>query len=176
MKNFLLLYSTTDGQTLKISKKIAEILSQKGHQTELIAIDHFDKNLAAYDSVIIGARVRHGKHQPQVGAFINNNRSQLKKMQTAFFSVNLTARNPKKNTVETNPYVKKLFKKIHWQSDIAAVFAGKLDHSLYNFFDKLIIKLIMRISGGTNHAEQAIEFTNWEKVTSFANRVAQQTQ
>lgn len=171
MKQTLILYSSTDGQTLKISKRIAEILDDNHHQTELISIDRFNKSLSTYDTVIIGARVRHGKHLPQVGQFINKNKSSLKQMRTAFFSVNLTARNPQKNTVETNPYVQKFFKKVRWEADLAAVFAGKLDYRLYSFFDKLIIKLIMRISGGPTQSEQAIEFTNWEKVTEFANQL-----
>lgn len=173
MKNILCLYSSTDGQTLKISEKIATILNQAGHQTELFSIDDFNDTLSQYDAVVIGARIRYGKHQPQVGQFINANKNRLKQMQTAFFSVNLTARKPKKNTVETNPYLKKYFKKVNWKSNVAAVFAGGLDYSRYSFFDKIMIKFIMLISDGPTKTEQPLEFTDWEKVTEFAKQIAE---
>lgn len=172
MKKILNLYSSTDGQTLKISEKIANLLNQAGHETELKSINDFDGELSQYDTVIIGARVRHGKHMPQVEQFINDNKSQLEQMQTAFFSVNLTARNPKKNTFETNPYAKKFLNKINWKADFVEVFAGGLDYNRYSFFDKITVKLVMLISGGPLKTEQSLEFTNWDKVSEFATQIA----
>ena len=163
-----MIYSTVDGQTLKICNKLKEVLQQNNQQVDLISIDDFKEDIANYDTLVIGASIRYGVHNPKIIEFIKTNKAQLDSIKTAFFSVNLVARKPEKSDPETNPYVVKFFKTINWKPTVVKVFAGKLDYKKYSFFDRKMIQLIMWMTKGPTNIDAEIEYTNWEKVNEFA--------
>ena len=169
-KKTLLLYSTTDGQTLLICQRIKSILS-KSIEVDIEPINNSQNlKLKYYDQVIIGASIRYGKHKPDLYDFIEINKEELKNKKTGFFSVNVVARKPDKNTPETNPYMKKFLEISSWKPEEIAVFAGKLNYPIYRFFDKQIIRLIMFITKGPTDTNGIFEFTNWIEVEKFANK------
>ena len=98
-----ILYATVDGQTLKISNVIKEILVEKGNDVELFSIEDFDKKVTDYDKFVIGASIRYGKHNSKIIDFINNNKAALEKTENAFFSVNLWRENQKKRVRKPIP-------------------------------------------------------------------------
>jgi menaquinone-dependent protoporphyrinogen oxidase len=167
-----LVYSSVDGQTLKICNKLKEVLAEKKQSVELFSIDEFDKDLSNYDRIIIGASIRYGVHNKSIIDFINSHKKQLESMRTAFFSVNLVARKPEKSAPDTNPYVIKFFKTINWDPDVVEVFAGKLDYSKYPFFDRIMIQFIMWMTKGPTNADAKIEYTDWDKVKDFGLRLS----
>jgi len=166
-----IIYSTVDGQTLKICNKLKEVLQQNNQEIDLISIDDFNEDITKYDKLVIGASIRYGVHNDKVIEFIKTNKNKLDSIKTAFFSVNLVARKPEKNTPETNPYVVKFFKTIDWKPTIVEVFAGKLDYKKYPFFDRKMIQLIMWMTKGPTNSDAEIEYTNWEKVNEFAQEL-----
>lgn len=87
------MYSTVDGQPLKICSHIAPVLENKGFVTDLFEITAFTKSVTAYSTVTIGAGIRYGKHNKVVTQFIVKHKSELEQIKTAFFSVNLVTRN-----------------------------------------------------------------------------------
>lgn len=171
MSRILVVYSSIDGQTLKICMRLQQFLENENHQVELIT---FDNNLTAkleqFDAIIMGASIRYGKHRSNVREFIQHNRLYLDSRPNAFFSVNLVARKRGKNTPETNPYLKHFFKQVSWQPKIAGVFAGRVDYPRYNFIDKNIIRLIMWLTKGPTHPQAVVEFTDWGQVEDFGQR------
>lgn len=166
-----MIYSSVDGHTLKICNRLLEILLKQNQDIKLFSIEDFQEDISQYDRLILGASIRYGVHNKQVIEFINTNKEQLDSMKTAFFSVNLVARKPEKNTAETNPYVIKFFKKINWTPTMVEVFAGMLDYKKYPFWDRIMIQLIMRITKGPTDLNTKIEYTDWEKVDAFAARL-----
>lgn len=162
-----ILYSTVDGQTLKICNLIKEVLVQKGNTVELFSIEDFDKKVTDFDKFVIGASIRYGKHNPKILEFISKNKADLNKTENAFFSVNLVARKPEKATPETNPYFIKFMNEIDWIPNLSAVFAGKLDYQKYPFTDRLMIQLIMWMTKGPTNSKTKIEYTDWNKVKEF---------
>jgi menaquinone-dependent protoporphyrinogen oxidase len=162
-----ILYSTVDGQTLKICNVIKEILDEKGDEVELFSIEDFDKKVTDLDKFVIGASIRYGKHNSKIINFINQNKEELQKTENAFFSVNLVARKPEKASPETNPYFIKFLKEIDWIPNKSAVFAGKLDYQKYPFTDRLMIQLIMWMTKGPTNSKTKIEYTDWDKVREF---------
>ena len=164
----VIIYSSVDGQTLKICNKLREVYQQNNHKVELFAINDFNKDVTNYDRLILGASIRYGVHNKKIIDFINTNKKQLDAIKTAFFSVNLVARKPEKNTPDSNPYVIKFFKNIDWKPTIVEVFAGKLNYKKYPFFDRVMIQFIMWMTKGPTNTNTEIEYTNWDKVTAFA--------
>ncbi|EJS87554.1 protoporphyrinogen oxidase, partial [Pasteurella multocida subsp. multocida str. Anand1_cattle] len=67
----------------------------------------------------------------------------------------------------TNVYVRKFLQRIDWQPHLAAVFAGALYYPRYSFFDRTMIRLIMKITGGETDTSKEIEYTDWQKVEFF---------
>jgi menaquinone-dependent protoporphyrinogen oxidase len=168
MKKMLVLYSTTDGQTLKIIDEIVEVIATD-YQCELVDIaecQHIDMQI--FDKVLIGASIRYGHLNKAVYRFIGEYQSELESKDNAFFCVNLTARKAEKNTPATNAYMQKFLQRSSWQPKQLAVFAGALSYSKYNWWQTLIIQLIMKITGGSTDKSKDIEFTDWSKVALFA--------
>jgi menaquinone-dependent protoporphyrinogen oxidase len=91
----------------------------------------------------------------------------LDKKNSAFFTVNVVARKPNKNSTDTNPYLKKFLNLTDWVPDIIGVFAGKIDYPRYGFWDRQIIRLIMYLTKGPTDTSKTYEFTDWNLVESF---------
>lgn len=114
----LIVYSTTDGQTLRICQCLQEVVQQGGHQVTLVDIVQAGAcDLQRYDTIVIGASIHYGKHAPIVLDFVKRHCTLLGNKPSAFFSVNVVARKPNKNTPATNPYLQKFLRQIAWRPD-----------------------------------------------------------
>lgn len=174
MNKIVILYSTTDGQTLKISNKLQEVLEEMGKEVRVIAIDAAMPNhLDRADKIIIGASIRYGKHNKSVYDFIAKNISVLELKSNAFFSVSAVARKPNRNSPETNPYLMKFLSQVSWEPEKLAVFAGKIDYQKYGFVDRMVIRLIMHLTHGPTDPNAAVEFTDWQKVEEFGKMLGE---
>ena len=171
MESTLIIYSSTDGQTKNICSRIGEFLSNDIPAKIVSLSDATKDDIEKYDRVIIGASIRYGKHRKELFEFIEINLDELTKKDNAFFSVNVVARKPEKNTPETNPYMQKFLLKTPWVPQKLAVFAGKIDYPKYNFFDKQMIRFIMWVTKGPTNIKNTYEFTDWNKVDSFAEEL-----
>ena len=168
MKNTLIIYSSIDGHTKKISAKIAEYLSEKD-KIDLVSLSDADTlSLKNYQQIIIGASIRYGNYRKDLFEFIDKNLEDLNEKENAFFSVNVVARKSEKNSAESNPYVNKFLKATKWKPKNIDVFAGVVDYPTYNFFDKFMIRLIMWITSGPTNSKARFEFTDWNRVKRFA--------
>ena len=171
MSSFLIIYSSTDGHTKIICERIKNFLNNE-NLAKLFSIEDVKKvDLSRFEKIIIGASIRYGKHSKELYNFIKLNKNILDQKKCAFFSVNVVARKPEKNTAETNPYINKFLKISKWKPNKIKVFAGKVDYPNYNLIDKYIIKFIMFITGGPTDTSQSYEFTDWSKVDDFSEEL-----
>ena len=158
----LILYSTTDGQTRRICEALRQAIEAEGHAVTLTDIEADAlPDLAPYDKLVIGARIRYGRHSDRVLAFVRAHMRLLRDKPSAFFSVNIVARKPDKNRPETNPYVRTFLRKTAWQPHRVAVFAGRLDYPRYGFWDRAIIRFIMLLTRGPTDPKAVVDFTDW---------------
>lgn len=171
MADILLLHYGVYGHTRQICERLQSHLVSLGHRADVVPLAGGQADPAAYDVVVIGASIRNGKHNPAVVDFIRANRSLLDSKPSAFFSVNLVARKPAKNTAETNPYVKAFITRSPWKPRLVGVFGGDLDYQRYGFMDRHVIRLIMTITGGPTDLQTKVDYTDWEKVRAFAGQV-----
>lgn len=167
----LLLYSSREGQTKKIIERIATQLAPIECEIADLHITG-EVDWAAYDKVLIGASIRYGRFNKELYQFIERNLTPLQRADAAFFCVNLTARKEDqgKDTPQGSVYVQTFLKKSPWQPDVIGVFAGALYYPRYRWFDKMMIRLIMTMTGGETDTSKEVEYTNWEKVTLFAKK------
>ena len=171
MPETLIIYSSTDGHTKNICERLANFFNNT-NTTKIISLPEATKlDLTKFNQIVIGASIRYGKHSKNLYRFINSNKDILEQKNSVFFSVNVVARKPEKNTPNTNPYVKKFLKISKWKPKKIGVFAGKVDYPNYGFFDKYAIKLIMFLTNGPTNTSQSYEFTDWSKVDNFAGEL-----
>ncbi len=170
--NYVIIYATVDGQSKKIAKKIQENIQQTDNQVTICPIEEADHlELSAFDKIIIGASIRYGHFSKKCFRFIHANLAILQSKPSYFFGVNLIARDKNKTVIENNVYVRKFFEKISWKPEDLAIFAGKLDYPNYGAVDKYLIRFIMKITGGETDTSKSIEYTDWESVAKFADRL-----
>ena len=171
MSNSLIIYSSTDGHTKTICERIINF-SNDISKVKIVSLEEAARiNISDFSKIIIGASIRYGKHSKELYKFIKLNKKTLDIVESTFFSVNVVARKPEKNSPDTNPYIKKFLRISKWKPKKIGVFAGKVDYPKYGFFDKYIIKLIMYITNGPTDTSQSYEFTDWSKVDDFSQEL-----
>ncbi len=173
MARMLILYSTTDGHTREICERLSSVIMGRGHQVILApATAEVRVDLQAFERIIIGASIRYGRHNPLLIDFINRNAILLNSRPGAFFSVSVAARKQKNSRPETNAYVRAFLRKVAWHPAQLAVFAGKIDYPRYRSIDRMMIRLIMWLTGGPTDPQSVVDFTDWRKVEEFGATLA----
>lgn len=170
----LILFSTRDGQTREIAACLASELKELGIYADVVNLNRAEEIAwQEYDRVVIGASIRYGHFHPAVDRFVKKHVETLNGMPGAFFSVNLVARKAEKRTPQTNSYTRKFLLSSPWNPDLCAVFAGALRYPRYRWYDRLMIRLIMKMTGGETDTSKEVVYTDWQQVANFAREVAQ---
>lgn len=170
----LILFSTRDGQTREIAAFLASELKEIGVCADVVNLNRTQEiDWGKYERVVIGASIRYGHFHPALAHFVKKHLQQLNTLPGAFYSVNLVARKPEKSSPQTNNYTRKFLLSSPWQPDLCAVFAGALRYPRYRWYDRLMIQLIMKMTGGETDRRKEVVYTDWQNVASFAREVAQ---
>lgn len=174
MSRILFLYATREGQTRRICECMADEVRQQGHEVELVALEsgEVDAALLRCEAVVLGASIRYGHLPAALYAFIARWRNELDARRGAFFCVNLTARKPGKDTPAGSAYMRRFLKKSAWQPPRLAVFPGALLYTRYTWYDRVMIRFIMWLTGGPTDPSRDVEFTDWDEVRRFARSLA----
>jgi menaquinone-dependent protoporphyrinogen oxidase len=166
----LLLHSTVHGQSRRICERLQSRLAGAGQSADVAPLGE-SVSLAGYDAIVIGASIRHGKHNPAVLEFVRAKLAVLQSIPSPFFSVSLIARKPHKRSPETNQYVREFLAKSPWKPQLVGIFGGVLDYQRYGPFDRYAIRFIMTLTRGPTDLRTKVEFTDWDAVDRFAGRV-----
>lgn len=168
-------FASRDGQARKIASRIADRLRADGLDAATLDLAEsraVTEILSGTVLVVVVAAVRYGRHLAPAERFLDAYKTHPGAPPLALVSVNLTARKPEKRTVDTNPYIKKLIARHGLRPVAAAVFAGRLDYPSYGWFDRQMIRLIMRLTDGPADGTSSVDFTQWPDVDAFAGDIA----
>ncbi|MFT4190085.1 MAG: menaquinone-dependent protoporphyrinogen IX dehydrogenase [Comamonas sp.] len=173
----LLLHASRFGQSVAIAEAMAARLEASGWRCRLARVqDALARDLSGHRAVVLVASIRYGHFDPAVLAFVARHAAALSQAVGVFVSVNLTARKPGKRTPQTNVYTRKFLQAAAakgWQPDFCEVVAGALRYPRYNGFDRRMIQLIMRLTGGETDTRCEVEYTDWAQVEALAGRIAE---
>lgn len=171
-----LFYATRDGQARRIVERIAERLAERGITatpydlaTDLPAMTA----LSRLPVIVVVAAVRYGRHLPEADQFLSSFQTRLASVPLALASVNLTARKPGKDTLAGNAYLRKLITRHRLAPVLALPIAGRLDYQRYTWWDRQVIRLIMKLTDGPTDPTASVEYTSWEAVDAFALRIVE---
>jgi menaquinone-dependent protoporphyrinogen oxidase len=174
MAKILFLYSTTDGHTRTICSRLKAAVERDGHEAVLHSIvEEPTPDLGAFDKIVVGASIRYGKHKPHLFEFVERHRAVLDARPNAFFTVNVVARKPEKNSPDTNPYMRKFLAASSWQPKRLAVFAGRIDYPRLGVLDRTVIRFIMWLTKGPTDPSAVVEFTDWARVDAFGRTLSE---
>lgn len=171
----LLFYATRDGQSRQIATKIASTLGERGLETcprDLAEALPTHEELAGTPLVALVAAVRYGHHLKEAEQLLTIYRGLASPPPLALASVNLTARKPGKDTADGNAYLRKWIARHQLKPVLATAIAGRLDYPRYNWLDRQMIRLIMKMTGGPTDPRARVEYTSWEAVERFAQAIA----
>ena len=174
MKPVLVLYASTHGHTARIATRIAEALEHAGAEVDLRRSDRAeDPTPAAYSAVIAGGSIHAGHHQRELVSWARRHATGLTGMPSAFFSVSLSAADDTDEARATaRRYVDEFVEETGWTPTRTASFAGALQYLEYDFFTRLLIKMMMRTGGHPTDSSQDYDYTDWDAVWRFGGEVA----
>ena len=172
MSKVIIYFATRFGHTQRIAQHISDTITAQGIDAQCVNLLEDDAPIVtADDFIVIGVPVFYGKHYRQAVAKLNALVPEYAKHNTALFSVNLTARKPEKCTVDTSPYYQKLLPQLSFTPAVGAVFAGQLNYPAYGWFDKSMIRFIMKLTKGNTDGVSVESYTDWDAVTQFGEQV-----
>jgi menaquinone-dependent protoporphyrinogen oxidase len=160
-KKILVAYGTRAGSTAEVADAIGKKLASGGVAVDVKPVKKI-QNLNGYQAVVLGSAVRAGKLLPEVTAFVKAHKEEFRKLPIAYFVVGMTLREdtPEKRKI-VNTYLDPL------RAEVTPVdtglFAGKMDYSKLGFFEKFIVKNIVKVPEG--------DLRNWQEINNWAEKL-----
>jgi menaquinone-dependent protoporphyrinogen oxidase len=170
VSTILVIYATHYGQTRAIATRIAQRLRERGHDVDMADAYGQVPPPQDYDAIVIGSRVELGRHASPIRAFIRSYREDLLEVPTAFFSVSMAAARSGAS-FDPNGYMIETFDDVGWYPTVHASFAGALPYRKYSWLTRAVMKRISKSAGHTTDTTRNHEFTDWNAVDAFADKV-----
>jgi menaquinone-dependent protoporphyrinogen oxidase len=172
MKSILVVYGTTDGQTRKIAEFLVAALRQRGADTDLVdsATEAVAPVQPIYAAAVVCASLHQHKYQAALEHFLKENRTWLAAMPTAFVSVSLTAALKDSDSREELRAIAEAFcGETGWMPRMTRHVAGALSNSQYDYFKRLLMKLIAKQRGRDTETSNDYEYTDWVDLSRFVD-------
>lgn len=159
----LVLYATTDGQTRKIARTIADRLANAGHGVELLSADDADGlELNRFGGAFLAGSLHAGGFQKSLSAFARDNAAPLNAMPTAFLAVSLSAAGDDPDDWSgLRDCVAKFLAATGWTPGAVHHVAGAFRFTQYDFFRSWAMRLIAARKGETVDPHADKEYTDW---------------
>ncbi|HUN54735.1 MAG TPA: flavodoxin domain-containing protein [Smithella sp.] len=154
----LVAYATRAGSTAEIADAIGKKLAEGGARVDVMPVGKV-QSIGGYSAVVLGSAIRMGNTLPEMNDFADNHKDELREIPVAYFAVCMILReNTPKNQEKAYAYIKPLTEVV--MPVDTAVFAGKMDYSRLTFFEKLVIKYIVRVPEG--------DLRDWQLINNWA--------
>ncbi|MGZ8468362.1 MAG: flavodoxin domain-containing protein [Gemmatirosa sp.] len=170
-RRMLIVYGTADGQTAKVARYIAEVLTSAETTVTLADAARLPRGLAPqdFDGVIVGSAVRYDRHQRSVGRFVRAHRDVLNAVPSAFFSVSGAAGGESADErARARRYVDDFLRESGWQPRMAAPIGGAIAYTRYSPLMRWMLRRIAAKRGGPTDTSRDHETTDWRQVRRFA--------
>jgi menaquinone-dependent protoporphyrinogen oxidase len=165
---FLIVYGTVEGQTRKIAFYMQHVLQQAGHLVTVADASNNQPVPTSYDAVLVGSSIHIHKYQSAVVHYVTHHAAALNNMPGAFFSVCLAvASDIEEEHREAEKITGDFLGQTKWKPLMTTQIAGALKYTQYDFFKRIIMKMISKREGRTTDTSQDYEYTDWDAVKKF---------
>ena len=170
----LIVYGTTEGHTRKIARFMEDVLQDAGHKASIADATEEPPNPKDYDAIIIGGSIHIHKYQSAVTHYITQYVDALNNMPGAFFSVCLAvASDMEEEHREAEKITNDFLQQTGWKPLNTIQIAGALKYSQYDFFKRILMKMIAKREGRATDTSKDYEYTDWNAVREFVNAFAE---
>ncbi len=160
MKEMLVTYATRAGSTVQVAETIAQTLATTGATVDVRPVKNV-KDIKGYDAVVIGSAIRMGAWLPEAVQFVKTNQSTLAGIPIAYFLVSGFLKNDTPEMRKTvGAYLDPVRQILEPKS--IGLFAGKMDWSKLNFFDRTLAKAM---------GEKEGDWRNWEAIKTWSEEI-----
>lgn len=160
-------YASTEGQTRKIARHMADRLVDAGHSVELLALrdaldDGPDHAPGDFDRAILAASVHAGHYQRPLAAFVEMQRDWLSARPTLFVSVSLAAAGHDAEDWRSLDEIGDDFcEATGWTPGEVLQVAGAYRPSQYDLFRRFIMRRIIAEKDPDADTGEDKEYTDW---------------
>ncbi len=167
----LIAYATTEGQTRKIARHVANRIADGGRAVELLGLaDADDIDLARFDRVILAASVHAGNYQQNLSDFAAKHAGQLHKKPTLFLSVSLAAAGHDAEDWRGLDRILKDFEEATgWIPGRIEQVAGAYRPSQYDIFRRFIMRRIVAARDPDADLDADMEYTDWQALDTVTD-------
>lgn len=146
------------GATGEIASAIADVLSERGLEVDVLPIEDV-ASVDGYDAMVIGSAVYAGRWLNPARGFIEENAAALAARPVWLFSSGPIGDPPKpaEDPLDASSFLERTSARDHH------VFAGKLDRSRLRFGDRAIVMALRAPDG---------DFRDWDEVRTWASGIA----
>lgn len=173
--NFLVLYSTIEGQTRKIAEAVSSHLESRGNMVMLTDANQIGfADPGTSDGVILCAPVHIGHYPSPFVHYVHSWSEVLNDMPSAFISVSLSIASAYDDEkTEARNYPSQLSDETGWRPRSVLHCAGALKYTQYDFFKRWMLKRIAASEDGPIDTKHDFELTNWTEVKNFVDDFSQ---
>lgn len=164
----LIIYGTSEGQTRKIARFLEDVLQKNNHTVVIADSAEEPPSPHDFDVVLVGSSIHINKYQNSVRDYIKQYVDTLNAKKSAFFSVSLVAASDlEKDKKEMKEMEQKFLTMTEWQPKETFQIAGALKFTKYNFFERIIMRMIASKKGKAIDTSKDYEYTDWKAVEKF---------
>ena len=172
MAKIAIVFGTTEGHTRKIAEQIGDWLEGR-HQLTLIDSSDVPPAFEAeeYDAFILAGSLHQEKHQSSLVHFATKHREALHRRPTAFLSVSLTAViKDEKHDRDCRRCMDMFYEETGWYPTVDTPVAGALKYTQYDFFKRMLMRMIAGKEGGDTDTSRDYEYTDWKELRLFIEK------
>jgi len=168
----LLVYGTTEGQTEKVVKFMAQRLTRQGHLALSMraGVAQPPRDVAEFDVVVVAASVRAGRYQPGVVHYVRQHLAAIGTKPNAFVSVSLAAASHDPDDLAgLKKCVAGFCHATGWTPGQIHHVAGAFRYTQYGFVTRWMMKRIATRKGVSTDTSRDLELTDWDEVARVAD-------
>jgi menaquinone-dependent protoporphyrinogen oxidase len=172
------LYATSEGQTRRISERLAQTLREQGLSSAAIDVSSAEARTVDWAHVrgaVVAASLHAGRHQRAASEFARAHAAEFSAIPSVFVSVSLSAASKNEREREAARRLADGFvTAAEWKPWRVACVAGRLAYTQYGFLTRWFMKRIARKEGGPTDTSRDHELTDWPAVERLAKDLADQ--
>ena len=166
----LIVYGTTEGQTRKIARFMAETLGDAGHSAETVdGTDTRSVVLDRFDKIVVAASIHLSHFHDGVLDFAERHHETLNARKAVFVPVSLSAASDDQEDIDgIHACVETFVRQTGWQPELIEHVAGAFRFSRIDFFKTWALRHIADKKGIKVNPDEDLELTDWDALKAFS--------
>lgn len=165
----LVAYASSEGQTRKIARHVADRIADAGHGVELMRLDDAGGlDLGRFDGAIMAASIHVGHYQRALGEFAADAAETLKGLPNLFLSVSLAAAgHDAEDWRALDRILEDMIEATGWTPGQTVQVAGAYKPSDYDIFRRFVMRRIVAAKDPEADLDADHEYTDWDALDAL---------